>query len=161
MMVGSFKRCLMWPNFGYARPIRANFSRKRARRFVQTVNIDAEHRSTAECDVSWARRAIVTIRNTQLYAEGPDWPFTTSVSTTICRFLCNPAFHMLSTHRFIEQSGEQCKLLVLIDDVTSKLMHLRFVLRESIFSYFEAVRGILRPTTALLPSTRTSAPSSG
>ena len=43
-----------------------------------------------------------------------------------------------SDHRWFEQRGEPCTLLVFIDDATSKLMQLRFVPSESTDSYFSA-----------------------
>ena len=48
-----------------------------------------------------------------------------------------------SDHRWFEQRGEPCTLLVFIDDATSKLMQLRFVPSESTDSYFEALKGYL------------------
>ncbi|ADW71137.1 Integrase catalytic region (plasmid) [Granulicella tundricola MP5ACTX9] len=48
-----------------------------------------------------------------------------------------------SEHRWFEQRGEPCTLLVFIDDATSRLMQLRFVPSESTSSYFEALRGYL------------------
>jgi hypothetical protein len=48
-----------------------------------------------------------------------------------------------SDHRWFEQRGEPCTLLVFIDDATSRLMQLRFVLSESTDSYFEALQGYL------------------
>jgi hypothetical protein len=48
-----------------------------------------------------------------------------------------------SDHRWFEQRGDPCTLLVFIDD-TSKLMQLRFVPSESTDSYFEALHGYLR-----------------
>ena len=48
-----------------------------------------------------------------------------------------------SDHRWFEQRGEPCTLLVFIDDATSKLMQLRFVPSESTDSYFEALTGYL------------------
>src|ERR1700688_289013 len=48
-----------------------------------------------------------------------------------------------SDHRWFEQRGEPCTLLVFIDDATSKLMQLRFVPSESTDSYFEALDGYL------------------
>jgi len=48
-----------------------------------------------------------------------------------------------SDHRWFEDRGEPCTLLVFIDDATSRLMQLQFVLSESTESYFEAVRGYL------------------
>jgi hypothetical protein len=49
-----------------------------------------------------------------------------------------------SDHRWFEQRGEPCTLLVFIDDATSKLMQLHFVPSESTDSYFEALHGYLR-----------------
>lgn len=49
-----------------------------------------------------------------------------------------------SDHRWFEQRGEPCTLLVFIDDATSKLMQLRFVPSESTDSYFEALQGYLQ-----------------
>ncbi len=48
-----------------------------------------------------------------------------------------------SDHRWFEQRGEPCTLLVFIDDATSKLMQLRFVPSESTDSYFAALHGYL------------------
>jgi transposase len=48
-----------------------------------------------------------------------------------------------SDHRWFEQRGEPCTLLVFIDDATSRLMQLRFVRSESTNSYFEALQGYL------------------
>ena len=48
-----------------------------------------------------------------------------------------------SQHRWFEDRGEPCMLLVFIDDATSKLMQLRFVPSESTSSYFEALQGYL------------------
>lgn len=44
-----------------------------------------------------------------------------------------------SPHRWFEDRGDPCTLLVFIDDATSRLMQLRFVKSESTFSYFEAL----------------------
>jgi transposase len=44
-----------------------------------------------------------------------------------------------SDHRWFEDRGDPCSLLVFIDDATGKLMQLRFVRSESAFSYFEAL----------------------
>lgn len=44
-----------------------------------------------------------------------------------------------SEHRWFEDRGAPCSLLVFIDDATGKLMQLRFVRSESAFSYFEAL----------------------
>jgi len=48
-----------------------------------------------------------------------------------------------SDHRWFEDHGEPCTLLVFIDDATSKLMQLRFVPGESTDSYFQALQGYL------------------
>ena len=49
-----------------------------------------------------------------------------------------------SEHRWFEDRGEPLfALLVFIDDATSRLMQLQFVLSESTESYFEALRGYL------------------
>lgn len=48
-----------------------------------------------------------------------------------------------SDHRWFEDRGPPCTLLVFIDDATSTLMQLRFVPSESTFSYFEALEGYL------------------
>jgi molybdenum-dependent DNA-binding transcriptional regulator ModE len=48
-----------------------------------------------------------------------------------------------SEHRWFEERGPMCTLLVFIDDATSRLMHLRFVETESTFAYFAATRGYL------------------
>ncbi|TCU24408.1 ISNCY family transposase [Rhizobium azibense] len=44
-----------------------------------------------------------------------------------------------SEHRWFEDRGPPCTLLVFIDDATGKLMQLRFVGSESAFSYFAAL----------------------
>jgi hypothetical protein len=46
-----------------------------------------------------------------------------------------------SDHRWFEQRGEPCTLLVFIDDATSKLMQMRFVPSESTDSYYAALEG--------------------
>jgi transposase len=48
-----------------------------------------------------------------------------------------------SDHRWFEDRGPACTLLVFIDDATSRLMHLHFTYSESTFSYFEATRAYL------------------
>jgi transposase len=48
-----------------------------------------------------------------------------------------------SEHRWFEDRGDPCTLLVFIDDATGRLMQLRFVVSESAFSYFEALDGYL------------------
>jgi len=49
-----------------------------------------------------------------------------------------------SEHRWFEDRGDPCTLLVFIDDATSKLMQLRFVPSESTQSYFDAVKEYLQ-----------------
>ena len=49
-----------------------------------------------------------------------------------------------SDHRWFENRGPACTLLVFIDDATSTLMHLEFVRSESTFSYFGAVEAYLQ-----------------
>ena len=49
-----------------------------------------------------------------------------------------------SQHRWFEQRGEPCTLLVFVDDATSRLMQLRFVPSESTSSYFEALESYLQ-----------------
>lgn len=49
-----------------------------------------------------------------------------------------------SEHRWFEDRGAPCSLLVFIDDATGKLMQLRFVRSESAFSYFEALELYLK-----------------
>src|SRR5277367_6750476 len=48
-----------------------------------------------------------------------------------------------SEHRWFEDRGAPCTLLVFIDDATSRLMQLRFVPSESTNSYFEVLQGYL------------------
>lgn len=48
-----------------------------------------------------------------------------------------------SEHWWFETRGQQCTLLVYIDDATSRLMHLQFVESESTFDYFAATRAYL------------------
>ena len=48
-----------------------------------------------------------------------------------------------SEHRWFEDRGDPCTLLVFIDDATSTLMEMRFVTSESTFSYFEALESYL------------------
>ncbi|WP_375262352.1 ISNCY family transposase [Palleronia sp.] len=48
-----------------------------------------------------------------------------------------------SDHYWFEDRGPACTLLVFIDDATSTLMHLKFVLSESTFSYFGALETYL------------------
>ncbi|PSJ49993.1 ISNCY family transposase [Pseudaminobacter soli (ex Li et al. 2025)] len=49
-----------------------------------------------------------------------------------------------SEHRWFEDRGPPCSLLVFIDDATGKLMQLRFVRSESAFAYFEALELYLK-----------------
>lgn len=49
-----------------------------------------------------------------------------------------------SDHRWFEERGDPCTLLVFIDDATSKLQQLRFVKSESTFSYFETLELYLK-----------------
>lgn len=48
-----------------------------------------------------------------------------------------------SDHRWFEDRGPPCTLLVFVDDATSSLMELRFAQSESTFSYFEALESYL------------------
>jgi hypothetical protein len=48
-----------------------------------------------------------------------------------------------SDHRWFEERGPSCTLLVFIDDATSRLMTLHFTQIESTFSYFEAMEHYL------------------
>ena len=48
-----------------------------------------------------------------------------------------------SDHRWFEDRGSPCTLLVFVDDATSTLMHLEFVTSESTFSYFGALESYL------------------
>ncbi|VVE59284.1 ISNCY family transposase [Pandoraea sputorum] len=48
-----------------------------------------------------------------------------------------------SDHRWFEERGPACTLLVFIDDATGRLMTLHFTQTESTFSYFEALRKYL------------------
>lgn len=49
-----------------------------------------------------------------------------------------------SEHRWFEDRGPPCSLLVFIDDATGRLMQLRFVRSESAFTYFEALELYLK-----------------
>ena len=66
-----------------------------------------------------------------------------------------------SEHRWFEDRGDPCSLLVFIDDATGKLMQLRFVRSESAFSYFEALELYLTAHGARSPSIPTSIRCSG
>jgi transposase len=48
-----------------------------------------------------------------------------------------------SPHDWFEGRAPRCTLLVLVDDATSRLMHLSFVEAETTFNYFAAVRSYL------------------
>ena len=54
-----------------------------------------------------------------------------------------------SDHRWFEDRADPCTLLVFIDDATSRLMQLRFVVSESTASYFDALQRL--PRDAWLP----------
>jgi hypothetical protein len=45
-----------------------------------------------------------------------------------------------SEQSWFEDRAEKCTLLALVDDATSRLMHLRFVASESASDYFRAMR---------------------
>lgn len=49
-----------------------------------------------------------------------------------------------SEHRWFEDRGPPCSLLVFVDDATGRLMQLRFVRSESAFTYFEALELYLK-----------------
>lgn len=49
-----------------------------------------------------------------------------------------------SPHDWFEGRAEKCVLLVMVDDATSRLMHLWFVEAETTFNYFAAVRAYIR-----------------
>jgi hypothetical protein len=49
-----------------------------------------------------------------------------------------------SDHRWFEDRGPPCSLLVFVDDATGRLMQLRFVRSESAFTYFEALELYLK-----------------
>lgn len=48
-----------------------------------------------------------------------------------------------SDHRWFEDRGPACTLLVYVDDATSQLLQLHFTRSESTFSYFEATRAYI------------------
>ena len=48
-----------------------------------------------------------------------------------------------SEHAWFEDRGETCTLLAFVDDATSRLMQLRFVVSESAFDYFRTIRAYL------------------
>ena len=49
-----------------------------------------------------------------------------------------------SEHRWFEDRGPSCSLLVFVDDATGRLMQLRFVRSESAFTYFDALELYLK-----------------
>ncbi len=49
-----------------------------------------------------------------------------------------------SYHAWFEERGSKCCLLVLIDDATSRLLALKFVPWESVFAYFDLLKGYLK-----------------
>ena len=64
-----------------------------------------------------------------------------------------------SEHRWFEDRGPRCTLIVFIDDATSRLVALRFVPSESAFAYFETLKSYLTSHGRPSPSIRTSTPS--
>lgn len=48
-----------------------------------------------------------------------------------------------SPHDWFEGRAQRCTLLVMVDDATSRLMHMQFVECETTFNYFEAVRAYI------------------
>ena len=66
-----------------------------------------------------------------------------------------------SDHRWFEDRGPPCTLLVFIDDATSRLMQMRFVPSESTFAYFEALELYLQEHGRPVAFYATRTPSSG
>src|SRR5690606_35111719 len=66
-----------------------------------------------------------------------------------------------SEHRWFEDRGPPCSLLVFVDDATGRLMQLRFVRSESAFTTSRHWRSIWSVTAHRLPFTRTSIRCSG
>ncbi len=64
-------------------------------------------------------------------------------------------------HRWFEDRGPVCTLLVYVDDATSRVMQLLFVSSESTFTYFEATRAISSVTVSPWLSTAIRPVSSG
>jgi len=56
-------------------------------------------------------------------------------------------------HRWFEDRGPQCTLLVFIDDATGRLMNLQFVESESTFAYFARPAPTSKPGASRLLST--------
>ena len=50
-----------------------------------------------------------------------------------------------SPHDWFEGRAAKCTLFVMVDDATSRLMHLSFVSSETTFNYFAAVRSYIQP----------------
>jgi transposase len=48
-----------------------------------------------------------------------------------------------SPHDWFEGRADKCTLLVMVDDATSRLMHMQFVCAETTFNYFGAVRSYI------------------
>lgn len=48
-----------------------------------------------------------------------------------------------SPHDWFEGRADKCTLLVMVDDATSRLMHMQFVCAETTFNYLEAVRSYI------------------
>src|SRR5580700_5408994 len=48
-----------------------------------------------------------------------------------------------SEHAWFEDRGPPCTVLAFVDDATSRLMELRFVISESAFDYFRTTRAYL------------------
>ncbi len=56
-------------------------------------------------------------------------------------------------HRWFEDRGPACALLVYVDDATSRRMQLLFVSSDSTFTYFEATHGYSPASPAYCPVT--------
>jgi len=63
-------------------------------------------------------------------------------------------------HEWFEDRGPRCTLLVYVDDATSRLMELRFVVSASAFSSFASAKRYLELNGKLWPSTATRRASS-
>ena len=63
-------------------------------------------------------------------------------------------------HHWFEDRGPPCTLLVYVDDATSRIMELRFVVTESAFDYFEATVAYLQRHGRPIAFTATSTASS-
>lgn len=62
---------------------------------------------------------------------------------SVCRESSRRAIDELSDHRWFEERGPACMLLVYMDDATSRLMQLYFVRSDSTLTYLEAMRDSL------------------